>query len=57
MEMTKKDLYNNCIDMGYTHDKAIDTIIDFFTNGISASWSNDTLNKARETVEINLLKS
>ena len=57
MEMTQKDLYNELINQGKAHDEAINTIIDFFTNGLSASWENGKWETARKIVESNLLQS
>ncbi len=56
-ELSQKDIYNQCIDMGKSHNEAIDTIIDFWTGGLSASWDSNRQIEARKTVEANLLAS
>lgn len=55
-ELSMLDVYNKCLANGDSKEKAIDTIIDFWTNGLSASWSNEVWNKARNQVSKNLDK-
>ena len=55
MELSQVEVYNEQIDSGKSHNEAIDTIIDFWTGGLSASWESDKWVKARVVVEENLL--
>jgi hypothetical protein len=54
MELTQKDVYDQEIKRGKSHIEALNTIIDFWSNGLSASWSDNKWQEARKIVEKNI---
>ena len=53
-ELSMLDVYNKCLDKGDSKKMAIDTIIDFWTTGMSAFWDKDKWDKVRQIVQNNI---
>jgi hypothetical protein len=56
-ELTQLQVYKIERKRGKTHTEAINTIIDFWSNGLSSFWDEDKWIKAREIVNKNINKN